>query len=123
MGVTVAKKKRSGSGFGLGLVIGLAVGATLAWVLLPQPGEVDPLATMTSRARTSGGNSASDAASASDRGATAADGAEPTLVDVAMAAVERVRGRWNDAMALGREAYEQGQVEVKQRFNQARTAE
>lgn len=108
MDLAVAKQKRSGSGFILGLMIGIAVGATIAWVLTPQPGEVV----------TAPVNSANGA-----DGATDADGAQPTIVDLAMAAAERVRGRFGDAVALGREAYAQGQAEVMQRFNQARTVE
>lgn len=95
-------------------MIGIAVGATIAWVLTPQPGEV--VATPTTPA--GGAGSANGA-----NGATSADGAQPTIVDLAMAAVERVRGRFGEAVALGREAYEQGQAEVMQRFNQARTVE
>jgi hypothetical protein len=64
-------------------------------------------------------SAATDGASAT----SATNGAQPTIVDLAMAAVERVRGRVGEAMALGREAYEQGQAEVMQRFNQARTIE
>ena len=103
----MAKQKRSGSGFFWGLVIGIAVGATIAWVLTPQPGELEDV----------------KAAEAGGSATEAMDGAQPTIVDLAMAAVERVRGRMGEAMALGREAYEQGQAEVMQRFNQARTME
>lgn len=111
MGLAVAKQKRSGSGFIWGLMIGIAVGATIAWVLTPQPGEV-----VTAPVNSANGANGADAA-------TDADGAQPTIVDLAMAAVERVRGRFGEAVALGREAYEQGQAEVMQRFNQARTVE
>ncbi len=108
------KKKSSGSGFLAGLVFGIAIGAVAVWVLTPQPGEVEAL-----KAKTSGAEGAADAYS----GDGATTGTAATIVDIAMAAVERVRGRFTEAVALGREAYEQGQVEVKQRFNQARSAE
>ncbi len=103
--MTVAKqKKRSGSGFVWGLMIGIVVGVTVAWVLTPQPGEL--------AATAAGADGAtSDQASAD---------AQPTLADLAMAAVDRVRSRYAEAVALGREAYTQGQTEVMQRFNQAR---
>ena len=100
-------------------MIGIAVGATIAWVLTPQPGEVE-----IARAPAGGATGANGAASAAGAATAAtADGAQPTIVDLAMAAVERVRGRFGEAVALGREAYAQGQSEVMQRFNQARTLE
>ena len=115
MGLTVAKKKRSGSGFVWGLLIGVAIGAAAVWVLTPQPGEIE-----IARTRTTSGVGGAD----ETNGAVGVNGAEgPTIVDLAMAAVERVRGRFDEAMALGREAYEQGQAEVMQRFNQARAGE
>ena len=92
----------------------MAVGATIAWVLTPQPGELEG-------GKTPAGSA--NGATATAGGASTADGTQPTIVDLAMAAVERVRGRMGEAMALGREAYEQGQAEVMQRFNQARTME
>lgn len=105
MGLTVAKqKKRSGSGFIWGLMIGIAVGATVAWVLTPQPGELTATA------------AGADGATSDLTGADA----QPTIADMAMAAVDRVRSRYAEAVALGREAYTQGQTEVMQRFNQAR---
>lgn len=106
--MTVAKEKRSGSGFFWGLVIGIAIGATVAWVLTPQPGELADVS--------------EDEASANGA-APSANGAEPTLADLARAAVDRVRSRYAEAVAIGREAYEQGQTEVMHRFNQARSAE
>ncbi|MDE3231064.1 MAG: hypothetical protein KGO05_14395 [Chloroflexota bacterium] len=124
----MAKRERSGSGFFLGLMIGIAVGATIVWVLTPQPGEIER-----ARAKAGGAPDPTDAArTTAANGATAPDAtdasrpseaAQPTILDLAMAAVERVRGRLGDAMALGREAYTQGQAEVMQRFNQARTME
>ncbi len=118
MGLTVAKKKRSGSGFVWGLLIGVAIGAAAVWVLTPQPGEIEIART----AVAGGANGMGDADGAS--GAAGMDGAgSATIVDLAMAAVERVRGRFGEAVALGREAYEQGQAEVMQRFNQARAGE
>jgi gas vesicle protein len=105
MDLTVAKqKKRSGSGFIWGLMIGIAVGATVAWVLTPQPGELAATPAGT-------GGAASDKTGADD---------QPTIADLAMAAVDRVRSRYAEAVTLGREAYMQGQTEVMQRFNQAR---
>ena len=124
----MAKRERSGSGFFLGLMIGVAVGATIVWVLTPQPGEIER-----ARAKAGGASDPTDAARATaTNGATApdatdaarpAEAAQPTILDLAMAAIERVRGRLSDAVALGREAYTQGQAEVMQRFNQARTME
>jgi hypothetical protein len=128
----VAKRqKKSGSGFLAGLIIGIAIGATVVWVLTPQPRELEAMratsASGASRAPTAGADGQSGDASAtgaaSGTASGAANGASPTILDLAMAAVERVRTRFGDAMALGREAYEQGQSEVMQRFNQARSAE
>ena len=124
--MTVAKKqKKSGSGFLAGLIIGVAIGATVVWVLTPQPREIEAMqaarAAHTPGAGADGMSASGDAANAN--GANGADGAAPTVVDLAMAVVERVRARFGDAMALGREAYAQGQTEVMQRFNQARSAE
>ena len=103
-------------------MIGIAVGATIAWVLTPQPGEVEiAKAPAGGAAGANGAATATGAAGAAT--AATADGAQPTIVDLAMAAVERVRGRFGEAVALGREAYAQGQSEVMQRFNQARTLE
>lgn len=106
----MAKQKRSGSGFLWGLVIGVAIGATVAWVLTPQPGEL----AATPMAAGMGGGENPDVAE---------DAAQPTIADLVTAAADRVRKRYGDAMALGREAYAQSQAEVIQRFNQARTLE
>lgn len=111
------KKKSSGSGFVLGLVFGIAIGAAAVWVLTPQPNEIEAL-----KAKVGGANGADSMADAYG-GDGAGTGAAATIVDIAMAVVERVRGRFGEAVALGREAYEQGQAEVKQRFDQARSAE
>lgn len=111
----MAKQKRSGSGFFWGLIIGIAIGAAIAWVLTPQPGELEGVKPPAGGAA----GAATDDASA----AGTATGTQPTIVDIAMAAVERVRGRVGEAVTMGREAYEQGQAEVMQRFNQARTME
>lgn len=133
VGSTVAKRqKKSGSGFLAGLIIGVAIGATVVWVLTPQPREIEAMratrANRASRASAVGADGLSDLGAASATGAAsgvsgAANGAAPTILDLAMAAVERVRTRFGDAVTLGREAYEQGQSEVMQRFNQARSAE
>jgi hypothetical protein len=85
---------------------------TVAWVLTPQPGELAATPV----------TPAADADSANGADADGAS-AQPTIADLAMAAVERVRRRYGEAVALGREAYTQGQAEVMQRFNQARSAE
>lgn len=110
-------------------MIGIAVGATIVWVLTPQPGEIErarakaggvaPDPTDAARPTAANGANASDATDA----AHPPEAAQPTILDLAMAAIERVRGRLSDAVALGREAYTQGQAEVMQRFNQARTME
>ncbi|HEY7975164.1 MAG TPA: hypothetical protein VID72_07470 [Ktedonobacterales bacterium] len=124
------KQKRSSSGFFMGLVIGVAIGAAAVWVLTPQPGEIEATksvrATKAAATGATGASDATDAAGATDatigaNGATT--GSAATIMDLAMAVVERVRGRFGEAVALGREAYEQGQAEVMQRFNQARSAE
>ena len=119
------KKKKSGSGFLAGLIIGVAIGATVVWVLTPQPREIEAMqAARSARAAHTPGAGADDMSASGDTpGANGADGAAPTVVDLAMAVVERVRARFGDAMALGREAYTQGQTEVMQRFNQPRSAE
>ncbi len=126
MGLTVAKKqKKSGSGFVAGLIIGVAIGAAVVWVLTPQPREIEAMQAARAPgagADDVGGSSAATGANSANS-ATGADGATPTIVDLAMAAVERVRTRFDAAMTMGREAYTQGQTEVMQRFNQARTAE
>lgn len=129
MGLTVAKKqKKSGSGFVAGLIIGVAIGAVAVWVLTPQPREIEAMqaarAARTARTPGVGADGIGDPSAASGAtGANGADGATPTIVDLAMAAVERVRTRFDAAMMMGREAYTQGQTEVMQRFNQARSAE
>jgi len=129
VGLTVAKKeKKSGSGFVAGLIIGVAIGAVAVWVLTPQPREIEAMqAARTARtahaARTPGAGADGVGDPSAANGATGADGATPTIVDLAMAAVERVRTRFDAAMTMGREAYTQGQTEVMQRFNQARSAE
>ena len=121
--MTVAKKqKKSSSGFLAGLILGIAIGATVVWVLTPQPREIEGMQAARA-ARTSGAGADGTSASGDAASASGADGAAPTVVDLAMAAVERVRTRFGDAVTLGREAYEQGQSEVMQRFNQARSAE
>ena len=126
MGLTVAKKeKKSGSGFVAGLIIGVAIGAVAVWVLTPQPREIESMqaARTAHAARTPGAGADGAGDPSAANGATGADGATPTIVDLAMAAVERVRTRFDAAMTMGREAYTQGQTEVMQRFNQARSAE
>lgn len=123
------RQKRSGSGFLMGLVIGIAVGATVVWVLTPQPRELEAMKLKATQDPTTGAGAGPDGALGADGadGVSSATGAttsaSPTILDLAMAAVERVRGRFDEAVALGREAYEQGQTEVMQRFNQARSAE
>lgn len=120
----MAKRERSSSGFFWGLVIGIAVGATIVWVLTPQPGELERArATAGAGAAKGAGDEATASGETASATAGATDGAQPTIIDLAMAAVERVRARMGEAVALGREAYEQGQAEVMQRFNQARTME
>lgn len=122
------KQKKSGSGFVAGLIIGVAIGAAVVWVLTPQPREIEAMqaarAARTARTPGVGADGIGDPSAASGAtGANGADGATPTIVDLAMAAVERVRTRFDAAMTMGREAYTQGQTEVMQRFNQARSAE
>lgn len=119
------KQKKSGSGFVAGLIIGVAIGALAVWVLTPQPREIEAMqAARAARTPGVGADGIGDPSAASGAtGANGADGATPTIVDLAMAAVERVRTRFDAAMTMGREAYTQGQTEVMQRFNQARSAE
>lgn len=99
MSVTVAKRGRSGSGFLTGLVIGIAIGAAITLVLTPRP-------------------VTAPAADPTDAG----DGATRPVTDDPLAAVvTRVRERYQEALIVGREAFERTRSEVLQMYNQART--
>ncbi|HEY7848824.1 MAG TPA: hypothetical protein VIC27_02105, partial [Ktedonobacterales bacterium] len=70
------KQKRSSSGFFMGLVIGVAIGAAAVWVLTPQPGEIE--ATKSVRATKAAATGATGATGASD--ATDAAGATDATI-------------------------------------------
>jgi gas vesicle protein len=94
----VAKRGKSGSGFFFGLMLGLAVGATLGILFAPQAGEetraqLDESTVDLRRFGRSGYQGVAD----------------------------KLRERYGDAFALGREAYERGKEEVLERYNKTRT--
>jgi hypothetical protein len=96
----MAKRKRSGSGFLAGLVIGIALGAAVTLLLTPRPrlaASSDP----------------------TDAGAEEMESAPPG--DPLAAVVGRVRERYQEAIIQGREVYERTRAEVLQRYNQARS--
>jgi gas vesicle protein len=96
----MAKKKRSGSGFLIGLVIGIGIGAAATLLLTPRPqlaNSIDP---------TDAGDSEIAPSAASDPLA---------------AVINRVRERYEEALIQGREVYERTRADVLQRYNQAKT--
>lgn len=98
----MAKKEKSGSGSGFfwGLVLGLAVGAALAVLFAPQPGEetreqlTEQSLLLRSRGR-----------------------------DRAQQLKTELKGRYGDAMFQGREAYDRAKDEVLTRYNKAKSGE
>ena len=93
-------KSGSGSGFFWGLVLGLAVGALLAVLFAPQPGDEtrEQLAEQSVLLRKQGKVRA-----------------EQLKADL--------RDRYGDAMVQGREAYGRAKDEVQTRYNKAKSAE
>lgn len=92
------RAKRSGSGFFLGLICGMAIGAMLALLFAPQSGE----------------ETRAQLAAQSDNPNMAGLGSIDTIV-------QQVRSRYNEAFAQGRDAYERAKEEVLARYNQARS--
>jgi gas vesicle protein len=94
----VAKKGRSGRGFFFGLMLGLAVGATLGILFAPQAGE-------------------------ETRGQLGENSIELRRFgrDGYQGLTEQLRARYGDAFAQGREAYERAKDEVLARYNKTRT--
>ncbi len=92
--------KSRGSGFFLGLVLGVVVGATLAILFAPQEGEKTRNLLLEQsgdlRKRTEG-----------------------TLDQL----TSQTRGRLNDALATGRETYGKVKEELSTRYNRAKTGE
>lgn len=98
----MAKKEKSGSGSGFfwGLVLGLAVGAVLAVLFAPQPGDDtrEQLTEQSIRLRQQGQQRYEDVTS-------------------------QLRERYGDAMVQGREAYSRAKGEVLTRYNKAKQAQ
>ena len=87
----MAKKRTSGSGFWSGIVLGIAIGATVALILAPaRPDEaatLDELEVEQTR--------------------------PPEIIG-------KLRARYSDALELGREAYRQARGEVIANYNRAK---
>lgn len=94
------KDDKSGSGFFWGLMLGIAVGATLAVLFAPQPGDDtrEQLSEQSIELRKRG-----------------------------QQAIEQIRAQFKersgDAMTQGREAYDRAKDEVLARYNKAKNAE
>jgi gas vesicle protein len=93
-------KSESGSGFFWGLVLGIIVGAVLAMLFAPQPGDEtrEQLAQQSVELR--------------KRGEIRAEQLKADLMD-----------RYGDAITQGKEAYERARGEVLTRYNKAKHAE
>jgi len=96
----VAKREKSGSRFFWGFVIGLAVGAALAILFAPQPGEEtrEQLAEQSEVLRKRG-------------------------QERALHLREDLRERYADALVQGREAYDRAKDEVMGRYTKAKNVE
>lgn len=94
------KKEKSGSGFFWGLVLGLAVGATLAVLFAPQPGDEtrEQLTEQSIELRKRGQQRYEDLTG-------------------------QLRERYGDAMVQGREAYSRAKGEVLTRYTKAKHGE
>lgn len=89
--------KKSGSGFMLGLVFGMAVGATLALLYAPQAGE----------------ETRAQLVEQSEEWRQASQGGVGGVT-------QQVRARYGDAFAQGLDAYQKAKEEVLTRYNKAR---
>ncbi len=91
---------RRGSGFFLGLVLGIVVGAVLAILFAPQEGEKTRSLLV-------------------EQGLELRKRAEGTVDQLS----GQVRERFNDALATGRETYGKVKEELSTRYNRAKTGE
>ena len=94
----MAKQRKSGAGFFFGLMLGLAVGATLGILFAPQAGEE-------TRSQLS--------ESSVDLRRFGLSGYQGVA--------DKLRERYGDAFTQGREAYERTKDEVLERYNKTRT--
>jgi gas vesicle protein len=94
----MAKQRKSGSGFLFGLVLGMAVGAAVALLFAPQPGE---------DTRSQLGESSVQLRRMGREGYQTLAG--------------QLRERYGDALTQGREAYNQTKDEILTRYNKAKT--
>ena len=94
----MAKQRKSGSGFLFGLVLGMAVGAAIALLFAPQPGEEtrSQLSESSTQLRRMG-----------------REGYQ-TLAG-------QLRDRYGDAVSQGRDAYNQARDEILSRYSKAKT--
>jgi gas vesicle protein len=94
----MAKQRKSGSGFLFGLALGIAVGAAVALLFAPQPGE----------------DTRSQLSESSIQLRKMGREGYQTLAG-------QLRERYGDALSQGREAYTQAKDEVMARYKQAKT--
>ncbi len=94
----MAKERKSGSGFLFGLVLGMAVGAAVALLFAPQPGE----------------DTRSQLSESSVQLRRMGREGYQTLAG-------QLRERYGDALSQGREAYNQTRDEILTRYNKAKT--
>jgi gas vesicle protein len=96
----VAEKKRGGSGFFGGLMLGLIVGFVLAVLFAPQPGEAtrDQLA---------------------DQGATLRKRGEERYTQLS----SQLRERYGDAVEQGREAYRKAKDQILSQYAQGKNGQ
>ncbi len=94
----MARQRKSGSGFVFGLVLGMAVGAAVALLFAPQPGE---------ETRSQLGESSVQLRRMGREGYQTLAG--------------QLRDRYGDALDQGREAYNQTKDEILSRYNKAKT--
>lgn len=94
----MAKQRKSGSGFLFGLVLGMAVGAAVALLFAPQPGE----------------ETRSQLSESSVQLRRMGREGYQTLAG-------QLRDRYGDAVSQGRDAYTQAKDEILSRYNKAKT--
>lgn len=94
----MAKQRKSGSGFLFGLVLGMAVGAAVALLFAPQPGE----------------ETRSQLSDSSVQLRRMGREGYQTLAG-------QLRDRYGDAVSQGRDAYTQAKDEILSRYNKAKT--